>query len=173
MGCLRLLLSPFGVVFGAIAMMLVTLVGFAIGLAAMGTPACYRGDTWMVSETFGAILLGIAFVASIVGGAVARRTGGGFAVLLMMGFAVFIGVVPNADSPTDAGKSRRYEGRPESRPSDAGLVDLARWSEQPDWVRYGAAIVGLTGVVFGGSLGGAGGKVRAKRSGSSEPHGSK
>lgn len=152
MGCLRFLLSPFGCLFGAIAMMVVAFAGFAIALSALGTPACYRGDSWLVSDTFAAILLGIHFVGAIIGGAVARRTGGGFAVLLLIGVALVMSLVPHLDSPFDAAKSQRFAGRPEARASDTALTDLTTWTEQPDWMRYAGALVGLTGVVFGSSL---------------------
>jgi hypothetical protein len=152
MGCLRFLLSPFGCLFGFIAMAVVAFAGFAITLSALGAPACYRDDSWMVGDTFAAILLGIHFVATIVGGAVARRTGGGFAVFLLLAVALLTSLVPHLDSPLDASKSQRFTGRPESRGSDAALADLTKWTEQPDWMRYAGALVGVTGVLFGSSL---------------------
>jgi hypothetical protein len=152
MGCLRFLLSPFAVVFGATAMVLVLFVGFAVANSALGTPACFTESTWMVSDTFAAIMLGVTFVAAIVGGVVSRRTGNALTVLLMMAFAAFITVVPNVDSPLDALRSQRYTDRPESRPKDASLLELVRWNDQPNWMRYGGTIVGVTGVVFGSSL---------------------
>ena len=77
MGCIRILFSPVAALLGAVAMTVVALAGFAIALAALGAPASYRGDSWMASDTLLAILLGITFVATITGGAVARRMGGG------------------------------------------------------------------------------------------------
>lgn len=164
MGCIRILFSPFAFLFGAIAMMTVAVAGFAIAIAAMGVPACYRDDSWVANDTFAAILLGVGFVGAIVGGAVARRTGGVPAVLLLVAFAAVIHLVPHLDSPLDATKSQRFAGRPDSRPDDAAFADLARWTEHPGWMRYAGALVGVTGVVFGSSLAGGGKKpARAQR----------
>lgn len=152
MGCIRFLFSPFAFVFGAVGMMLVATVGFAIATSVMGIDKCYAGDSWQYSDTFAAVMLGITFVGAILGGVVARKTGGGFAVLLVAAFAAIVSLVPHLDSPTDASKSRRFDGRPEARPGDAGLVDLMKWSEHPEWMRYAGALVGVTGVIFGSSL---------------------
>jgi uncharacterized membrane protein YfcA len=153
MGCIRILLSPLGLAFGAVAMMAVSLAGFAIALTALGTPACYRDDSWIASDAFAAILVGIHFVGAIVGGAVARRTSGSLAVALLLGFALVVSLVPHLDSPLDASKSQRFAGRPGTRASDAPFGELVKWTEQPGWMRYASAAVGVTGVLFGGSLG--------------------
>lgn len=152
MGCIRILFSPFTFLLGAVSMMTVVVVGFAIAIAAMGAPACYRDDSWVSTDTFAAILLGVNFLGAIVGGAVARRTGGVPAVLLLAAFAAILSLVPHIDSPMDEAKSQRFAGRPESRPDDAQLSDLARWTEHPGWVRFAGALVGVTGVVVGSSL---------------------
>jgi len=161
MGCIRFLFSPFAFVAGAVAMILTVFVGTAIAISALGLPACFKDDSWIVSETFGAILIGITFVGAVIGGLAARKISGGFASLLMIGFAVFIALVPHVDSPMDATKSQRYVGRPELRPSEAGLIDVMKWAENPAWMRYGAAIVGVAGVLFGNSLAKGGRKSRA------------
>lgn len=164
MGCIRILFSPLAALLGAIAMSAVAIAGFAITLAALGAPACYREGSWIASDTLLAILLGITLVAAITGGAVARRMGGGLAVLLVALFAAATSLVPHLDSPLDAAKSQRFAGRPDQRPSDAPFSDLARWTEQPDWMRYAGALVGVTGVLFGSSLAkGRGGPARTKR----------
>lgn len=152
MGCIRFLFSPFAFVFGAVGMALVMVIAIAVTTSTMGMAACFKDDTWSVTDTFGAIMLGAAFIGGIVGGAIARKSGGGLAVLLMAAFAAYISFVPHVDSPMDAGKSKRYEGRPESRPKDAGLLELVRYTDHPSWMRLGGAIVGVTGVVFGSSL---------------------
>jgi hypothetical protein len=152
MGCIRFLLSPFAFLFGAVVLSLVSLIGFAVATSALGMQKSYVGDGWMLSDTLAAIMLGVTFIGALVGAVVARRLGGGFATLLMIAFVVFISVVQHVDSPMDPSKSQRYVGRPESRSEKAGLVDLMRWSEQPAWMRYGGALVGVTGVVFGASL---------------------
>ena len=152
MGCIRFLLSPFAFLFGAVVMALVVFIGFAVAISVMGMPKAYAGEGWLVSDTFAAILLGLTFVGAIAGTMVARRMGGGLATLLMMAFAAYICLVPHADSPQDPSKSQRYAGRPESRPDNAGLVNLMRWSEDPSWLRYGGAVVGVTGAAIGASL---------------------
>lgn len=161
MGCIRFLLSPFAVIFGAVAMMVVAVVGFAVAQSTLGLEKCYREDSWVLSDTFAAIMLGVTFLGAIIGGAVSRRTGGGLAVLLMIVFAAAISLIPNLDSPTDSSKSKRFEDRPSAPSKDTGLVDLMRWTENPDWMRYGGALVGVTGVVFGSSLAKGGRKSRA------------
>lgn len=161
MGCIRFLLSPFAVVFGAVAMMLVAVVGFAIAISSLGLEKCYREDSWVLSDTAAAILLGVTFVGAIIGGAVSRRTGGVLAVLLMIVFAAAVSLIPHLDSPMDASKSKRFEGRPSAPTKDTGLVDLLRWTEHADWMRYGGALVGVTGVVFGSSLAKGGRKQRS------------
>lgn len=153
MGCIRILFSPLAALLGAVAMSVVAIAGFAIAVAALGAPASYRADSWIASDTMLAILLGINLIAAITGGAVARRIGGGLAVALLVLFAAGISLVPHLDSPLDASKSQRFAGRPASRPSDAPFSDLARWTEHPEWMRYAGALVGVTGVLFGGSLG--------------------
>jgi hypothetical protein len=164
MGCIRILFSPVAALLGAVAMTVVALAGFAIALAALGAPASYRGDSWMASDTLLAILLGITFVATITGGAVARRMGGGLAVALLTLFAACTSLVPHLDSPLDAAQSQRFAGRPEARPSDATFADLATWTEHPDWMRYAGALMGVTGVLFGSSLAkGRRGSSRPKR----------
>ena len=152
MGCIRILFSPLAALLGTVALSVVAIAGFAITIAALGAPTCYRGDSWMASDTLLAILLGINLLAAITGGAVARRMGGGLAVVLVVLFAAVTSLVPHLDSPLDAAKSQRFAGRPEARPSDAPFTDLARWTEQPEWMRYAGALVGVTGVLFGGSL---------------------
>ena len=161
MGCIRFLFSPFAVIFGAVAMMVVAVVGFAVVQSALGLEKCYREDSWVLSDTFAAIMLGVTFLGAIIGGSVSRRTGGVLAVLLMMAFAAAVSLIPHLDSPTDASKSKRFEGRPSAPAKDTGLVDLMRWSEHPDWMRYGGALVGVTGVVFGSSLAKGGRKSRS------------
>jgi len=164
MGCIRILLSPFGFLFGAVAMMTVGVAGFAIAVAAMGAPACYRDDSWVANDAFAAILLGIGFVGAIVGGAVARKTSGVPAVLLLVAFAAVIHLVPHLDSPLDASKSQRFAGRPESRPDEAPFSELVQWTEHPGWMRYAGALAAVTGVVFGSSLAQGGRKpARASR----------
>ncbi|MEY5060620.1 MAG: hypothetical protein RIS45_541 [Planctomycetota bacterium] len=161
MGCIRFLLSPFASVLGAIVLGLVTLIGFAITTSTLGMQKAYLEDGWLVSDTFAAILLGITFVGSMAGAFVARRMGSGLATLLLIAFVAYISLVQNVDSPQDPSKSQRFAGRPDSRPENVGLVDLMRWTEQPNWVRYGSALVGVTGVLFGASLA----KSRRKTSG--------
>jgi len=161
MGCIRFLFSPFAVIFGAVAMMVLAVVGFAIAQSTLGVEKCYREDSWVLSDTFAAIMLGVTFLGAIIGGAVSRRTGGGLAVLLMILFAAAVSLIPHLDSPMDASKSKRFEGRPSAPSKDTGLVDLMRWTENPDWMRYGGALVGVTGVVFGSSLAKGGRKSRS------------
>jgi len=149
MGCIRFLLSPLAVVFGAVAQ------------STLGLEKCFREESWVLSDTFAAIMLGVTFVGAIIGGAVSRKTGGGLAVLLMIVFAAAVSLIPHLDSPTDASKSKRFEGRPSAPAKDTGVVDLMRWTEHPDWMRYGGALVGVTGVGFGSSLAKGGRKSRA------------
>jgi len=163
MGCIRFLFSPFAFVFGAVAMMLVAVVGFAVAISAMGADKCYVDASWRYSDTFAVVMLGFTFVGAILGGVVARKTGGGLAVLLLAAFAAFISLVPHLDSPADASKSRRFDGRPTTRAGDTGLADLMRWSEHPGWMQYAGALVGVTGVMFGSSLAKGGRTSRGNR----------
>lgn len=153
MGCIRFLLSPLALIPAAVVAVLAMVVGVAVATSAMGQQACFRDGGWVVSDLFGAIMLGVTFVGAALGGLTARRLGSGLTVLLMMGLMAFIALVPHADSPLDADKSVRYLERPESRPKEVGLMEFMKWSEDPAWVRYGAAAVGVTGVLLGSSFG--------------------
>jgi hypothetical protein len=135
-----------GVVVALVVMMVVTFglsvaPWFAFGLDAVLEPG--RFDTVFAYDVWA---LAVAFGGALLGGFVAARVGRSqIAVLVLAAFA-FVGGVVNAVQ-----MARRPEPGP--RPSGVTIQQVMETRREPGWYTLTILVLGVPGVVIGGSFG--------------------
>ena len=91
MGCIGALFRiPFGAILGYLVMMAGVFAAFTAVMVLAGTDFCFEGDSWVASEKFCVVGLGVFGVAALLGGFTAVRIGGAAAVLLL---CLFVGAL--------------------------------------------------------------------------------
>lgn len=153
MGCIGALFRiPFGVMLGYIVMIATMFAAFSAIMVLAGTDFCFAGDSWVASERFCVIGIGVFAVAAFLGGFTAMRVGQSPAVLFL---CILFGALSSltALGMLDQAKEARLKERPESRPEGLGPLQAAQWSEMPNWCEWGNLAAGLAGIAVGAAVG--------------------
>ena len=154
MGCIGALFRiPFGAVLGYLVMMAGVFAAFTAVMVLAGTDFCFEGDSWVASEKFCVIGLGVFGVAALLGGFTAVRIGGAVAVLLLCLFFGALGSLTALGMLGEARLKDMKENRPEDRPVDLTPMQAAQWSETPTWSEWGNLAAGLGGIAVGAAAG--------------------
>ena len=153
MGCIGALFRiPLGAVLGYLVMMAGVFAAFTAVMVLAGTDFCFEGDSWVASEKFCVIGLGVFGVAALLGGFTAMRIGGAAAVLLL---CLFVGALGSLTALGVLGQAReaRLKDRPEERPADLTPIQAAQWSETPTWSEWGNLAAAVGGIAVGAAAG--------------------
>jgi hypothetical protein len=153
MGCIGALFRiPFGAILGYLVMMAGVFAAFTAVMVLAGTDFCFEGDSWVASEKFCVVGLGVFGVAALLGGFTAVRIGGAAAVLLL---CLFVGALGSLTALGVLGQARevRLKDRPEERPADLTPIQAAQWSETPTWSEWGNLAAGVGGIAVGAAAG--------------------
>lgn len=153
MGCLGTIIRvPLGVVLGYLVMMAAIFAAFSAVMVLAGTEFCFEGDSWVASEKFCVVGLGVFAVAAFLGGFTSMRIGGSAAVLFL---CVLVGAVGSltALGLLDEAREARLKDRPEERPAGLGPLQAAQWSETPAWCEWGNLAAGIAGIAVGAAVG--------------------
>ncbi|MEY3142939.1 MAG: hypothetical protein RLY21_1432 [Planctomycetota bacterium] len=153
MGCIGTLFRiPFGVMLGYLVMIAAVFAAFSAVMVLAGTDFCFEGDSWVASEKFCVVGVGLFAIAAFLGGFTAIRIGGSASVLFLCILFGGIGSL-TALGMLGQGKEVRLKDRPEARPADLGPLQAAQWSETPTWCEWGNLAAGLAGIAVGAAFG--------------------
>jgi len=152
MGCLsRIVRIPAGVVLGYLVTAILTFLGLGAIMTLAGLDFCFEGSSWVASREFCFTTFFVGAVAAFTGGFVAMRIGGTGAIVILCLFTALLGTA-GALGLTKPADEARFAGRPETRPTEIGLVEAARWSETPDWCEWANVGIGVVGAALGASV---------------------
>ena len=143
---------PLGVLLGYIVMIAAVFAAFSAVMVLAGTDFCFDGDSWVASEKFCVVGLGVFAVAAFLGGFTAIRIGGSASVLFL---CVVFGAIGSLTALGMLGQTKevRLKDRPETRPAELGPLQAAQWSETPSWCEWGNLAAGLGGIAVGAAVG--------------------
>ena len=153
MGCMGALIRiPLGMILGYLVLFVALLAGLSAVMVFAGADFCFSGESWLASDRFCIVMLGVFAVAAFLGGFTAMRIGGTAAIVFLclvfggLGSLTALGLIGQA-------REVRFKDRPEERPADLGPLQAAQWSETPKWCEWGNVGAGLAGVALGGAVG--------------------
>ena len=153
MSCIGTLIRiPIGTILGYIVMMGGIFAGLSAVMVFAGVDFCYDGDSWVASDRFCAVSLGVTAVAAFLGGFTAMRIGGTMAVVLVCVLAAGLGSLSALGMLGEADEIR-LKDRPEQRPDDLGALQAAQWSENPNEWEWGNVAASLAGLAVGAAVG--------------------
>ncbi|HET9133561.1 MAG TPA: hypothetical protein VFN90_04605 [Gemmatimonadales bacterium] len=135
-----------GIVAGYVTMMVMVFGLMTLGWVAVGADGAFEPGVFVTTPLWHAISIGVAVVAALAGGRVARRLGGdretvvGLAILVFVLGVVFAIPVLTAD-PTLAATPR---------PDGLAMMDAVNQAQQPVWVALANPVIGAIGAMLGG-----------------------
>lgn len=138
--------SVIGVVVGFVAMVVLVMVGLFVMWGVLGAEGAFQPASWDASMGWIVGMLASGLVAAIVGGALckliarSRRAVTALAVVVaLMGCLSLVGQL-GREAPEGA------------RPADVPFAEAGANAVQPMWVTIANPIIGIVGVLIGGSL---------------------
>lgn len=139
-----------GVIVGYIVMALCVVVALSVGFTLLGEDWAFQEGSYRTSTQWAVLMLGVGFIAACVGGLVCRLVAGqrGRAVLSLAIVVLILGGLDAAMRLAPQEPSDAELVRSESTP----VFEAAGKAKPPIWVGFANPIVGVAGVLVGGSM---------------------
>lgn len=134
-----------GGILGYVVMFVVVFTTFTIAYLAMGSDTAFLPGTYEVSMTWILVSSILGLVAAVVGGYVAGRVGGKGAVKVTAGIVLVLGLLL-------AIATALFSKPTEIRPADVPNMEAMSKAQTPVWVAFLNPVIGIVGVLIGGSL---------------------